>query len=571
MLEIGTLVGGKYKILNLIGQGGMSNVYLAMNERANKQWAIKEVRKEGEEAFRWVKQSLVAETEMLKTLHHPCLPSIVDVIDEKERFLIVMDYIEGNSLQQALDDYGAQPQDKVIAWAEQICDVLQYLHSRKPAIIYRDIKPANIILKPDGRITLIDFGTAREYKDDTVEDTICLGTRGYAAPEQFGGMGQTDERTDIYCLGTTVYHLLTGHNPSKPPYELYPIRHWDPQLSSGLEEIILKCTKMNPSDRYQSVAEVKYALLHQSELDHDFRRAAVTKIAIFVCFALLSVSSGILSIHSYRNEVRERQKHYEETIVQAQSATTAGKQYDLYMMAISMFPSQERGYLELMNQVYLSDGVLSSDEDEHLRELLITKTINNGKTYEQLLAENEVEYADFCYRLGLTYFYSYEGSGNKAMSAYWLNKSIATGLLEQNHMERATRLGMIANYYASLGRINKSGDPQTTYRDYWHDLVLISSGDITRMDNPTTALMIYNETLTQIGENAELFRQEGIGKEEMEERVREISTRVSEDIHIQNQPETAYVMILYKKVQEGLPRALTAIENAFSINGSMAL
>lgn len=112
------------------------------------------------------------------------------------------------------------------------------------------------MLKPDGNVMLIDFGTAREFKYSSVADTTCLGTQGYAAPEQFGGHGQTDARTDIYCLGATMYHLVTGHNPATPPYEMYPIRQWNPMLSSGLEEIILKCTQRNPEDRYQSCAEL---------------------------------------------------------------------------------------------------------------------------------------------------------------------------------------------------------------------------------------------------------------------------------------------------------------------------
>ena len=161
MLEIGSLVDGKYKILNKIGQGGMSVV-----------------------------------------------------IDGDGSFLIVMDYIEGRHLESVIREYGAQDQADVIEWAKQLCDVLSYLHSRKPPIIYRDMKPSNVMLRPDGKVMLIDFGTAREFKESSVADTTCLGTQGYAAPEQYGGHGQTDARTDIYCLGATLYHLLTGHNPS---------------------------------------------------------------------------------------------------------------------------------------------------------------------------------------------------------------------------------------------------------------------------------------------------------------------------------------------------------------------
>ena len=275
MLKIGSVVDGKYKILNEIGHGGMSNVYLAINEKANKPWAVKEVRKSLNRDFDLLRQSLIRETDLLKKLHHPNLPSIVDVIDSDENFLIVMDYIEGNTLETLLAEEGAQPQERVADWALQLCDVLDYLHTRRAPVIYRDLKPSNIMLKSDGSVVLIDFGTAREYKEQNTADTCCLGTNGYAAPEQFGGKGQTDARTDLYCLGTTLYHLVTGHNPSEPPYELYPITRWNPKLSTGLERIIQKCTQKNPSDRYQTVKELRYDLAHYKDLENKRRHTRI--------------------------------------------------------------------------------------------------------------------------------------------------------------------------------------------------------------------------------------------------------------------------------------------------------
>lgn len=566
MLTIGSLVGGKYKILNLIGHGGMSNVYLAMNERANKQWAIKEVRKEGESSFQIVKQSLIAETEMLKNLQHPSLPSIVDVIDENDRFLIVMDYIEGNSLQKALDEYGTLPQDKVIVWAEQLCDVLHYLHTRKPSIIYRDLKPSNIILKPDGRISLIDFGTAREYKESVSEDTTCLGTRGYAAPEQFGGQGQTNERTDIYCLGTTLYHLLTGHNPSKPPYEMYPIRHWNPQLSAGLEEIVQKCTRMNPDERYASAMEVKYDLMHQSELDSGFRKRAGLKLGIFAAtFALGIVCLGA-SWYIRRNESMARAATYEDELLRARGIEDTTDRINAYRNAIALYPNRERAYLELLNHNYLRDGIFSREEDEQLRELLISKAAG-GKSHEQMLAENEAEYADFCYRLGMAFFYSYEGVGNKSMSSYWLNKAIQMEGLSESQRVRALRLGAIADYYSELGQINKSGDSVASYRAYWMDLKEIAAGNITEMDNETTALMIYNELLNQICMNAFRFKEEGITREEMEAELKNVAHHLKTDIHINEQKDDPYKVLMKQRLEELLPAAHTAIDNAFHENG----
>lgn len=289
MLEIGSVIDGKYKILNEIGHGGMSNVYLAINEKAGKPWAVKEVRKSPDRDSGLPRQSLAKETDLLKKLKHPNLPGIADVIDSDENFLIVMDYIEGNTLERLLHEGGPQPQEKVACWALQLCGVLDYLHTRQPPVIYRDLKPSNIMLKSDGNIVLIDFGTAREFKEENTADTCSLGTNGYAAPEQFGGRGQTDARTDIYCLGTTMYHLLTGHNPSDPPYELYPITKWNPGLSTGMERIIQKCTRKDPDCRYQTARELRNDLERYADLDAQARRHYRARLKLFTVVAGLSV------------------------------------------------------------------------------------------------------------------------------------------------------------------------------------------------------------------------------------------------------------------------------------------
>ncbi len=362
MLEIGSLVDGKYKILNKVGQGGMSVVYLAMNEKANKQWAVKEVRKDGVRDFEIVKQGLVAETDILKKLSHPNLPSIIDVIDTDESFIIIMDYIQGNSLNRALEEFGAQPQENVIIWAKQLCDVLNYLHTRTPAIIYRDMKPANIMLKPDGNVTLIDFGTAREYKEKNLADTTCLGTVGYAAPEQFGGMGQTDARTDIYCLGATLYHLVTGMNPCEPPYEIKPIRDINPALSAGLEKIILKCCQRDPNDRYQSAAELMFALEHYLEEDEDFKKKQKKKLTTFIAMLALSLVFGATSIWGYLSAEQKKSENYDQILLEAESV-------DDYYEAIKTDPTRTEAYLQL-NEFLISDYVLTKEEGKQIQKLL---------------------------------------------------------------------------------------------------------------------------------------------------------------------------------------------------------
>lgn len=412
MLEIGSLVDGKYKILNKVGQGGMSVVYLAMNEKANKQWAVKEVRKDGVRDFEVVKQGLVAETDILKKLSHPHLPSIIDVIDTDESFIIIMDYIQGNSLNKALEEFGAQPQENVIVWAKQLTDVLGYLHSRSPAIIYRDMKPANIMLKPDGNVTLIDFGTAREYKEKNLADTTCLGTVGYAAPEQFGGMGQTDARTDIYCLGATLYHLVTGMNPCEPPYEIKPIRQINPSLSTGLERIILKCTQRDPNDRYQSAAELMFALEHYKEDDDEYKKKQKKKLRTFLTTLILAIVCGITSVWGYLSAESQKSADYDNMLVTAQTVQE-------YYSAIQTDPTRTEAYLQL-NQMLTADYSLDQEEGKHLLKVLAGLEQKNSGGFTQstdvlaaLKAADPAGYDDVCFQIGWSFLSYYETSTDR--------------------------------------------------------------------------------------------------------------------------------------------------------------
>lgn len=532
MLEIGSIIDGKYKILNKIGQGGMSVVYLAMNERANKQWAIKEVRKDGVKDYDVVRQGLIAETDILKRLNHPHLPSIIDVIDRDDTFLIVMDYIEGKSLDHWLKKDGAQPQEKVVVWAKQICDVLGYLHSRKPPIIYRDLKPANVMLKPDGQIMIIDFGTAREFKETSIEDISCLGTQGYAAPEQYGGHGQTDARTDIYTLGATMYHLLTGHNPSLPPYEMYPIRRWNPALSSGLEKIVLKCTQRNPNDRYQNCAELMYALEHYGELDSAYRRKQSIKWKSFVASCALTVVSLAGSIGFKVAESKTIKNSYDGYISEATKVTTQEERADYYEKAIKIDPEREEGYLELLDLfVYGADKNerdFNRDETAEMTAILGYKGTGN-RTNESYFERNKEGYDEFAFRMGVYYFYYYEGGGSagKSMAQPWFEKAQKGTTLDADKLQLAERFAKISGYYASLDSSDETGyGSSASYGDYWTDLTNLTDGDISKVVNTKTAVAIYEELIARINENAVDFKRAGVTKDQMMDKLSNTKTRL---------------------------------------------
>lgn len=501
MLEIGSVIDGKYKILNVVGKGGMSVVYLAMNERANKQWAIKEVRKDGMQSFEVVKQNLVAETDLLKKLNHPHLPSIIDVIDCDDTFLIVMDYIEGNPLSKALETSGAQNQDDVIEWAKQLCDVLGYLHSRKPPIIYRDMKPSNVMLKPDGNVMLIDFGTAREFKSTSVADTTCLGTQGYAAPEQFGGHGQTDARTDIYCLGATMYHLVTGHNPATPPYEMYPIRQWNPMLSSGLEEIILKCTQRNPEDRYQSCAELLYALDHYKDLDIENKKVQSFKWKTFLASFIMTIVMLVGTIGFSAGLTVQTSSTYESYIANGDSAVSQDAAEKYYLDAINVDPANPLAYQKLLERC-TSDSKVSEDEYNTIKDAIYEHE-------DELKSKYPSEYADnVAYKLGQALYFSYVPSSQESesenfstagitVSQRWLDIAQKMGSTEQIK-HRAELLSSMSKAYQNMSGKSLEGDPVEEVKEYWNNLVEIASPNIAKEENNQIALLIYRNVTSQI-------------------------------------------------------------------------
>lgn len=518
MLEIGSVIDGKYKILNKIGQGGMSVVYLAMNEKANKQWAIKDVRKDGVKNFEVVKQGLIAETDILKRLSHPNLPSIVDIIDNEDSFLIVMDYIEGNSLSKALEEYGAIPEEYVVEWGKQICDVFHYLHTRKPAIIYRDLKPSNVMLKPDGNISIIDFGTAREYKEENKnrDDTTTLGTEGYAAPEQYGGRGQTDPRTDIYNLGATLYHLVTGCTPFKnapPYYGMVPIRQINPMLSEGLEEIILKCTQQRPVDRYQDCMEVMYALEHYQESGEAARKRAKKHVKTFVatavlCGVLALAGTGSLVLSNY-----QKSKSYNEKLAAALDGTnnlTNDQRVQNCHDAIELRPDDIEGYEALITVVSSTE---SCCEDETITPTEVTAL----KLFENLTGESE-QIGMLYYDVGHAYWFNYQKDtateSEKMVQAYpWFQKASKMLSDESEYKKLADLYGAIGYYNIHIQSLAEQDADKGKYLTYWQNLEEMMT--VVSEETNYAQLQMYRMAVNSVIRYYKQFSNDGVSAQEM--------------------------------------------------------
>lgn len=284
-MELGRVLLQKYELIEQLGQGGAGRVFLARDKNLNRLVAVKEHMVQE-------KTDIYREVEFLKELKHPGLPEIYDFFREGESDYLVMEYVEGISLRKYLKKNGRVPESLAVKWALKLCEILSYLHNCKPAIIYRDLKPENIMIKPDGNIKLIDLGAALRCGFGAGRELLCMGTPGYSPKEQWQGT-RGDKTWDIYGLGAVLHEMLTGENPMLPPYERRPLREYDRGLSSGLEQIVERCTCESPMDRYQSAEQLMEALYHPcrsecfSQICWQIRRVIVSVSFLLAVLSLI--------------------------------------------------------------------------------------------------------------------------------------------------------------------------------------------------------------------------------------------------------------------------------------------
>ena len=279
-LEAGTMLAGRYRVTRFLAGGGMGLVYIAQDQRlAGRRCAIKEIFDRftnPEERARAI-EYFHREADTLSQLKHPAIPAIIDRFGEGNCHYLVMDFIEGTNLEDELASKGGSlPESQVIEVARELCDVLSYLHSFHPPIIYRDMKPGNVILTLEGRVSLIDFGIARIFTPQG--KATLIGTPGFAPPEQY--TGSVDERSDLYSLAATLHYLLTGRDPEKnPPFSFPPVHSLKPDASPFLARALDKALAYKVEDRPASAEAFKEMFLYGRGLEVARDLAAAAKSA----------------------------------------------------------------------------------------------------------------------------------------------------------------------------------------------------------------------------------------------------------------------------------------------------
>ena len=402
------ILNGRYEVLKCIHSKGMANVYIVQDTNLG--------------------ISLLQEANILRSLNHERIPRIVNIDDEGDSLFVVMDFLDGMTLKSFVDEKGKIPEEMAVKWMLQVVQTMGYLHSErahKKPIFYRDMKPDNLMIRPNGTINIFDFGiSVRVESKDQLPD-YTLGTPGYVAPEQKRKDLPVDLRSDIYSMGMTFYFMLTGIDPRGfLNSKLKPVSDWSPEVSPALIKIIDKCLKENPKDRYQDCEELQYALENYRFSDEKYKASARRKVFSVLIIGILGVLIGIGSILGvligigsiipFMLDKAEEDNVYQNAILVAKQS---GRLED-YDAAISLRPTElapYEGYLEAIKQ----DGVFSQEEEG--------KLLNHINPNLQEI-KGSGGYGKLAFEIGKLYWFYYQGSlsgeSGSSLSIRWFEDAV---------------------------------------------------------------------------------------------------------------------------------------------------
>jgi tRNA A-37 threonylcarbamoyl transferase component Bud32 len=271
MLNAGTVLNNTYRMIKLLGKGAMGNVYLVEKIEDDSKFVVKELLFSSETAIdpSTAREIFFRESEFMAKFNHQGLPKMFGTFTQNDRDYIVMEYINGKTLEEIINTSKKPvPVNKAIKWVIELAVILDYLHnSFHTPVVYRDLKPSNIIITPEGTPWLVDFGIARYYNPDKDTDTFSYGSPGYAAPEQYRGKGQTTPQSDIFGLGVILFQMLTKYDPSVKPFTWPPMQKLNPSISEELENIVRRALELEPLKRYISMKDFRETLEKHLKID----------------------------------------------------------------------------------------------------------------------------------------------------------------------------------------------------------------------------------------------------------------------------------------------------------------
>jgi serine/threonine protein kinase len=378
----------RWEILSHLGQGGMGTVYMARDLRlANRECVVKKLRddffrqEDKEKALLFFQR----EAFVLSRLQHPNIVHILDYFEENGDYFLVMEYVEGENLQQLIQKTNEPfPENQVIAWGQQIAEVLHYLHSHDPPVIYRDLKPSNIMIDNMGRVKLVDFGIARPFQEDT--DNTHVVSAGYSPPEQY--WGAADPRSDIYALGATMYFLLTTNEPLA--LQTSSPRKVNAKVAERVDHLVQRATSQDIWLRFQSAPEMKEAL--DVCLDPSLAKSVKLSNWVVVCLALAITGLSIFAFVHFADISKDRTRLEQELMSIKKSGSSKDKELEILRTYANADKETSEGHQNGMQQMQsggnsgtnaefgIGNGVMSSTTGTTLGQAL-----SSGNEHSRLM------------------------------------------------------------------------------------------------------------------------------------------------------------------------------------------
>jgi serine/threonine-protein kinase len=502
-LKVGDILADRYKVVDLIGTGGTASVYLVNDMRLGVYRALKELivtkTKRGKMQYRMV----MYETQLLRKLSHPAVPKIMDIweVEENSALYMLMEYVDGGSLydhaKREFSEGRQISEESIKAWGIELCDVLRYLHeNREPKVIYRDLKPQNVMLNGRGDIKLLDFGISREITPNyDMRNTTQLGSIGFAAPECTLEEGfWFDERSDIYALGRVLYYLATGHYPGDLSKPVVPIRRYNETRSVGLEKIINKATASDYRVRYQSVSEMLYDLENIDKLGVEYNRRMNFRFRSLIGLAVSSVvlfaSGGIATFAQSKQEAN--------TFSNLITVGVANKDSSKILDAIKLRPTELKGYYSLID-VYKVDGNFSNEEANEFSKVLLANL-------QDLRATKG--YGDLAFDIGRLYWF-YQGDGGAVQSITWFEDAVNFKASNDK----------VAKVYLELGKFKKDivssvaeASDAGMYKKYWGALTELYDLEVSNDMMKLTLVRTVYDTIDIYGYQ---LKNDGVSKDDI--------------------------------------------------------
>ena len=549
----------QFEILRELGRGGTSVVYLVTDRADGRNYAMKVLRRDDNEAEELAPKednlqakaaALRNESEVLQALctdnqgnvtHHPGIPAFREcVCDENGDFAgFVMEYVEGRSLQQILEDGKCYTVRETAEAGLQLCGIMEQLHGQEPPMIFRDLKPANILVRPGGEFVLVDYGAVRKLRKSAATDTMQLGTDGYAAPEQYGGWEQSDERTDIYGIGAVLHHMITG----RPPLEtgLRPLREilgskGESRQYAEMAKILLLCCMTAPSMRYSSCKELGKALkgvlgscerggtakkrllgiagYRSRNAGNRFRERAArgSREKVWNRFVWLANTAAVclvLALVLAASAAGAKTAEYCALIEKARKETDFEEKKEAYRRAAALRPEDQEAYICFLREL-AADCVITEEEKSALDDVLFGRA-NAGRLWEKAAGNEEGnlermrkkrpgDYAAFSVELGKAYFACYEG-GREAARLCFRNALSAAGLWFDDR-DMAEAMEVVLGEEWSKGRI-----------DAWRELEETSTREAEMSGNGVFAAAVCKAAAAEIALSADRHREVGTDME----------------------------------------------------------